>query len=703
MLTEGIKSYNDIASNRSGSVDAAAALANLAGMVSGYIDEGLPTPFTKSLSAALGVNIGAIGVILSGIQLSNALQQYRDALNGTDGVAQKVAFQNLADKTFGVVASVGGMIAAVPGLQLLGLGIWTGATLGQQVFNGNMSRAIDIVGEAANDLYLQARRWQPPRDPLVLDLDGDGIDAVGIAGNSPILFDHDADGVRTGTGWIKPDDGFVVLDRDGNGLIDSGRELFGDETLLANGSKAPNGYAALAQHDSNGDGRIDSADAVYGQLRIWQDANQDGISQTGELHHLAELGIASIGVQGTQANVDLGNGNTMPLRGTFTRTDGSAGSSGVAELSGSLLLAGNGFYREFTDDPEPTVQANGLPQMRGSGWVRDLREAMSLTSGEGLQAGVVAFAAAATREAQLALVDGILTEWATSSGRLLTSIGSYNLERRPGQSTYEVVNFSSAEVGDVVLSIWPTGMSETVNRPVVGPIQQLTDEGREFLRRLNVLEVFNGTRFVEVAIPTGTRLAIELLYFANLKLVEIAELHLSDCIAPSKECVAWRLQVDSMTNSMRCVYALPPLGRSLSRWHKNLAMSPQTSLSPREAREKSAVLFERSVNLMRSVKRILRLAMKRAEAEGDLDCVQELRTASPICFRSALEKHAGPDGAFIMGFIANAQGCRSLIALYARATDLTNEDIEFGWTRLAKHWMSYDAQVSQSLKAGLID
>ena len=126
MLTEGIKSYNDIASNRSGSVDAAAALANLAGMVSGYIDEGLPTPFTKSLSAALGVNIDAIGVILSGIQLSNALQQYRDALNGTDGVAQKVAFQNLADKTFGVVASVGGMIAAVPNLTM---GLWSSTAM----------------------------------------------------------------------------------------------------------------------------------------------------------------------------------------------------------------------------------------------------------------------------------------------------------------------------------------------------------------------------------------------------------------------------------------------------------------------------------------------------------------------------------------------------------------------------------------------
>ena len=244
-----------------------------------------------------------------------------------------------------------------------------GSSLGNTFFRAFR----DFIQDGVNDLYLSARRWVAPRDPLVLDLDGDGIETIGIAGNSPILFDHDADGTRTGTGWVKPDDGLVVLDRNGNGLIDSGRELFGNETLLADGSKAPNGYAALAQHDSNGDGRISSADAVYGQLRIWQDTNQDGISQAGELHTLADLGIASIGVLGSEANVNLGNGNSMPLRGTFTRTDGSAGTSAAAQLSGSLLLASNGFYREFSDDPALADAAKALPQMRGSGWVRDLR------------------------------------------------------------------------------------------------------------------------------------------------------------------------------------------------------------------------------------------------------------------------------------------------------------------------------------------
>lgn len=229
-----------------------------------------------------------------------------------------------------------------------------------------------------NNLYRQAQNWTNPGDPLILDLDGDGIEAIGIDPNNPILFDHNADGTRTATGWIQPDDGFVVRDLNGNGLIDSGRELFGDNTLLANGDKASNGYTALAALDTNADGKIDSADAVYSELRIWQDANQDGISQSGELKTLGELGIASIGAVGTASTTDLGNGNTQPWSASFTRTNGATGTSGTAELSGSLLLASNNFYREFTDDPVVTADAAALPQMGGSGKVRDLREAMSL-------------------------------------------------------------------------------------------------------------------------------------------------------------------------------------------------------------------------------------------------------------------------------------------------------------------------------------
>ncbi|GAA6120596.1 hypothetical protein Acidovoranil_26990 [Acidovorax sp. FG27] len=215
----------------------------------------------------------------------------------------------------------------------------------------------------------------------------------------------------------------MVLDRNGNGLIDSGRELFGDQTLKPGlGSDGrpqtyANGYEALAGQDDNGDGVIDSNDAAYSQLRIWRDANQDGISQASELRSLAESGIASIGVAGAASNIDLGNGNTQPWSGTFTRIDGSAGTSGVAEVSGSLLLASNNFYRDFSDDPEVSAAARALPQMGGSGWVRDLREAMSLdaASAQMLRDSVAAFAAAGSGDQQMLLLDQVIEAWANTA------------------------------------------------------------------------------------------------------------------------------------------------------------------------------------------------------------------------------------------------------------------------------------------------
>lgn len=135
-------------------------------------------------------------------------------------------------------------------------------------------------------------------DPLVLDLDGDGIEISPLA--SQIQFDTNGDGIKTGTAWVQADDGLLVWDRNGNGLIDSGRELFGDETLLANGQKAAHGFAALSELDVGGadggagDGVFDAKDAQYASLRIWRDLNQDGISQANELQTLAEAGVASI-------------------------------------------------------------------------------------------------------------------------------------------------------------------------------------------------------------------------------------------------------------------------------------------------------------------------------------------------------------------------------------------------------------------------
>jgi hypothetical protein len=135
--------------------------------------------------------------------------------------------------------------------------------------------------------------WGYIRAPLVLSLDGN------------------KDGLKTAMGWVKGDDGFLVLDRDGNGTIDNGGELFGDQTLV-NGERAFSGFAALSAEDTNVNGLFDASDANYTNVRVWQDVNQDGISQTTELHTLTELGIASINLTATTTNITT-NGNIQTM------------------------------------------------------------------------------------------------------------------------------------------------------------------------------------------------------------------------------------------------------------------------------------------------------------------------------------------------------------------------------------------------------
>lgn len=100
--------------------------------------------------------------------------------------------------------------------------------------------ALPLVSVLTNTATLAARDWTPPvgRDPLVLDLDGGGITTSGVDPLHPILFDQDGDGTRTGSGWIAAGEAIVVRDLNGNGLIDSGRELFGDSTILTHGPNA---------------------------------------------------------------------------------------------------------------------------------------------------------------------------------------------------------------------------------------------------------------------------------------------------------------------------------------------------------------------------------------------------------------------------------------------------------------------------------
>jgi hypothetical protein len=278
----------------------------------------------------------------------------------------------------------------------------------------------------------------PRRDPLAIDLDGDGIETVGIPTTGiPILFDHDADGVKTGTGWLKGDDAWLVLDRDGNGTIDSGRELFGVDTvitrygptLLPYQGNALDGFGALRDLDganaayptsSPFDGVFDSRDSAFGQVRLWRDLNQDGVSQANELSTLASLGITAINLNPDTVNTNLGNGNSVSGTATVVRNGSNTVVAGVDLAASNLGLANNGFYRQFPPIPVGDA-ARALPEMGGSGWMRDLREAMSGGTGSAaLTAAVQQFAQATTRDVQLAAVDGLLAAWAATSGKLNT-------------------------------------------------------------------------------------------------------------------------------------------------------------------------------------------------------------------------------------------------------------------------------------------
>jgi hypothetical protein len=159
----------------------------------------------------------------------------------------------------------------------------------------------------------------PLGTPLVLDLNDNGVFSQSI--DAGVHFDLFASGQQTATGWIDPGDGFLVLDRNHDGSINDGSELFGDATLLSSGIKARNGYEALADFDTNRDGRISNGDINFADLKIWTDANSNGFNDYGELQSLSDLNIVSLDLNAAPTSTK-DNGNTIGLISSYQTNDG---------------------------------------------------------------------------------------------------------------------------------------------------------------------------------------------------------------------------------------------------------------------------------------------------------------------------------------------------------------------------------------------
>ncbi|MBJ8499260.1 calcium-binding protein, partial [Acinetobacter oleivorans] len=241
-------------------------------------------------------------------------------------------------------------------------------------------------------------------DPVVLDLDGDGIETIAANKWSGTLFDHDNDGIRTSTGWVSSDDGLLVFDRNGDGVINNGSELFGDSVTLKDGSQASNGYAALAEFDSNGDGKVNAEDTNFDQLKVWRDLNQDGVSQADELFGLTELGIQSLNLNHTNTETALGNNNILAQTGSFESVNGQT------HIMGDVNFSFDSIYSRFNNTIELTAEQQQAANLHGAGRVRDLREAAALSPE--LAETLKNYSNAETKAEQYDLLDQLILNWA---------------------------------------------------------------------------------------------------------------------------------------------------------------------------------------------------------------------------------------------------------------------------------------------------
>ncbi|NRA18436.1 MAG: hypothetical protein HRU04_23365 [Oceanospirillaceae bacterium] len=181
--------------------------------------------------------------------------------------------------------------------------------------------------------------------PLILDLDGDGIETTTLADG--VQFDIDGDGHVDQTAWVGKDDAFLVRDINGDGQINGAAELFGSATVLSNGEKATDGFAALADLDSNADGVINSMDALYDQLQTWQDQNQDGLVQDGELKFLKDIDVAELNLVATEGN-EWDNGNLIGLNSSWS--DSNEQQHELADVWLHYASGEDGSFVEFAAD-----------------------------------------------------------------------------------------------------------------------------------------------------------------------------------------------------------------------------------------------------------------------------------------------------------------------------------------------------------------
>jgi hypothetical protein len=317
-----------------------------------------------------------------------------------------------------------------------------------------------------------------PRDPLVLDLAGTGLQFTALSNSSP-AFDFTGSGFATQTGWITPGEGLLLLD---NGRGDTA--VTADELL---GAASGDGFADLAALDANGDGLVDARDPAFANLKVWVDANGNGKLDAGELYTLGDLGITAISVAAAPSEQNI-NGNTVVGTSTVSQTaaDGSTVTRSISEVD----FATSTIQTTYTPPQGFTYsdEALNLPQLIGYGNVPNLWVAMSLDST--LLANVknlVLNAGTMSSSDFDQAFQAIVQEWAGASGVDPTSRGS-SIDARHLAVDYAFYGLD--QTTSPVYQIDPNGHSgpqwEAIYQSIVDELEV------RFISQLGVSEQVNG-------------------------------------------------------------------------------------------------------------------------------------------------------------------------------------------------------------------
>ena len=241
------------------------------------------------------------------------------------------------------------------------------------------------------------------RSPLVLDLDGDGIETLNVYAHN-IYFDHNCNGFAERTGWVSPDDGLLIRDLNADGQILDGSELFGDHTRDLSGHFYYQGFAALMGLDSNLDGLVNSFDPEFTSLQIWRDANSNAKLDLGEAFALDYFGIESLSTRHQWSSFVDPQDNQHLFIGDHRKSDGTSAALTDVWFKTNRV---DTIYTEQIDVPGAIAR---LPNIPGLGNVYSLHHAMVKDTSGRLQAVVERWVKAGIEERDV-LLDELIHRW----------------------------------------------------------------------------------------------------------------------------------------------------------------------------------------------------------------------------------------------------------------------------------------------------